>query len=304
MVATLTFYYGPMYAGKSSALLAKAAQYELAERETQTFVASPDAPAGPHPGRPLRGTLRSVTSRAEGTRPRSAVVIGPEPGGSSVLASIREAGTYPSHVFVDEAQFLSRESVKWLKHAVDMLGVDVSCFGLRTDFRGELFDGSALLFACADRLVELKGLCAHSAANGTPCTYPATMNLRLDRKGAAVVDECALQVDTSSVYSSVCRAHHTWALRPKFDYETCRVSPKRARDDGDDGNCSDGSDEVVETVVTVKTVKTVKTVTTVVAAEPAAADQVDEAQRAEELAAHGECADCGQPDTGYCQCTA
>jgi len=295
MAATLTFYYGPMYAGKSSALLAKASQYDVRELRTHTYTVHRSRAGLPRPP-----AMQSVTSRMDGNTPRPAMVIGAEPEGVSALDALQADKDRPAHAFVDEAQFLTREDVKKLKHAVDVLGVNVSCFGLRTDFRGELFEGSALLFACADRLVELQGLCAHDAGRprglcahgaGRPCKRPATMNLRLDGAGSAVVDECAPQVDTSSAYSSVCRAHHVWAHTHKHGAQ--RAPPKRAR-----ANDDDDDDDVVETVVTVKTVKTVKTVVAV------AGDHVDATYgRAEEVATYGGCVDCGEPDTGYCRCT-
>jgi thymidine kinase len=292
MTAVLTFHYGPMYAGKSTALLAKASQYDVRGLNTHTYTVHRI-----RGGLPRAPAMQPVTSRMDGNTPRPAMVIGAEPVGVSALDALRADKDRPAHVFVDEAQFLTREDVKKLKHAVDVLGVSVSCFGLRTDFRGEIFEGSALLFACADSLVELQALCAIKHEEKL-CKCPATMNLRLDAvvPGRVVVDEGAPQVDTASAYISVCRAHHVWALTHKDS--ALSALPKRARDDDDDG---DDDDDVVETVKTVVTVKTVKTV---VAVASVAGDHIDETYgRAEEIATYGGCADCGAPDTGYCRCT-
>ncbi len=102
-------------------------------------------------------------------------------------------------VFVDEAQFLSREQVMQLARAVDYLNVPVLCFGLRTDFRGALFPGSEQLLAIADELSELKTIC--------DCGRKATMNLRIDASGAAVTGGQSIEIGGNERYVPLCRKH-------------------------------------------------------------------------------------------------
>ena len=105
----------------------------------------------------------------------------------------------PIHcVLVDESQFLTREQVHELSEVVDTLDIPVLCYGLRTDFRGELFTGSQYLLAWSDKLVELKTICF--------CGRKASMVLRLDQEGEQVV------IGGNERYVSVCRKHYKEAL--------------------------------------------------------------------------------------------
>jgi len=101
-------------------------------------------------------------------------------------------------VFVDEAQFLSRDHVWQLARVGDELGLPVLCYGLRTDFQGHLFEGSAELLAIADDLREARTICH--------CGRKATMNLRHDAKGAAVTEGAQVGVAKTD-YESLCRKH-------------------------------------------------------------------------------------------------
>ncbi len=101
-------------------------------------------------------------------------------------------------VLVDEAQFLSRAQVWQLSEVVDRLRVPVLCYGLRTDFRGELFEGSQFLLAWADELEEIKTIC-HSGSK-------ATMTVRVDAQGHAVQDGPQVEIGGNERYVSVSRA--------------------------------------------------------------------------------------------------
>ena len=101
-------------------------------------------------------------------------------------------------VLCDEAQFLSADQVWQLSDVVDELRIPVLCYGLRTDFRGALFPGSETLLAIADELVEIKTIC-HSGKK-------ATMNLRVDDSGAAVLDGPQVEIGGNERYVSVSRA--------------------------------------------------------------------------------------------------
>lgn len=102
-------------------------------------------------------------------------------------------------VFIDEAQFLEAEQVWQLARAVDDLGVPVMCFGLRVDFRGELFPGSATLLALADEMREIRTICH--------CGKKATMVVRQDGEGNVLRDGAQVQIGGNETYVSLCRRH-------------------------------------------------------------------------------------------------
>ncbi|MEM9344013.1 MAG: thymidine kinase [Pseudomonadota bacterium] len=102
-------------------------------------------------------------------------------------------------VFVDEAQFLEKAQVWQLARAVDDLGVPVMCYGLRVDFRGELFPGSAALLAWADEMRECRTICH--------CGKKATMVIRQDDTGRVMRDGEQVQIGGNETYTSLCRRH-------------------------------------------------------------------------------------------------
>jgi len=101
-------------------------------------------------------------------------------------------------VLVDEAQFLNKAQVWQLSEVVDQLRIPVLCYGLRTDFRGELFEGSQYLLAWADEMQEIKTIC-HSGKK-------ATMTVRVDENGFAVQDGPQVEIGGNDRYVSVSRA--------------------------------------------------------------------------------------------------
>ncbi len=116
-----------------------------------------------------------------------------------------EHALQPIHcVLVDESQFLTREQVLALSEVVDELDIPVLCYGLRTDFRGELFAGSQYLLAWSDKLVELKTICF--------CGRKASMVLRLDQAGKPYADGEQVVIGGNERYVSVCRKHYKEAL--------------------------------------------------------------------------------------------
>ena len=108
-------------------------------------------------------------------------------------------------VLVDEAQFLTRDQVLQLCRLCDEVGIPVLCYGLRTDFVGQLFEGSAALLALADALVELKAVCE--------CGRKATMNLRVDADGHAVASGEQTEIGGNDRYIALCRRHFFERLR-------------------------------------------------------------------------------------------
>ena len=102
-------------------------------------------------------------------------------------------------VFIDEAQFLTPYQVWELARAVDDLGVPVMCYGLRVDFQGKLFPGSATLLALADEMREIRTICH--------CGKKATMVIRQDETGKALIDGDQIQIGGNETYVSLCRRH-------------------------------------------------------------------------------------------------
>ena len=103
-------------------------------------------------------------------------------------------------VFVDEAQFLTKEQVRSLSKISDKLDIPVMCYGIRTDFQGELFNGSSELLAIADNLNELKTICSE-------CDKKATMVVRLDENGDVILEGEKILVGGNEIYKTVCRKH-------------------------------------------------------------------------------------------------
>ena len=102
-------------------------------------------------------------------------------------------------VLIDEAQFLTQNQVIQLGKVVDELDIPVLAFGIRTDFQGNLFEGSKYLLAWADNLKEIKTVCH--------CGRKATMVLRLNAKGEVVSDGTQIEIGGEEKYVSVCRKH-------------------------------------------------------------------------------------------------
>jgi thymidine kinase len=109
-------------------------------------------------------------------------------------------------VLVDEAQFLSAGQVAQLARVCDVLDVPVLAYGLRTDFQGRLFEGSARLLAIADALIEIKSVCV--------CGRKAIMNLRVDAQGRAIAEGAQTEIGGNDRYVALCRRHFTEALAP------------------------------------------------------------------------------------------
>ena len=109
-------------------------------------------------------------------------------------------------IFIDEAQFLDKDQVWQLARAVDDLGVPIMCYGLRVDFQGELFPGSAALLALADEMREIRTICH--------CGKKATMVIRQDDQGNALIKGDQVQIGGNETYVSLCRRHWREAVEP------------------------------------------------------------------------------------------
>ena len=190
-MAKLYFYYASMNAGKSSTLLQTAFNYGERGMRVSLWTAALD-------DRPGFGAISSrIGLSSDAHRFESDTDIE-----ARVLA---DHGEYSiACVLVDEAQFLTREQVWQLARLADDGGIPVLCYGLRTDFQGELFPGSAALLGIADHLVEMKAVC--------DCGRKATMNLRVDANGKAVSQGAQTEIGGNDRYVAMCRKHFREAL--------------------------------------------------------------------------------------------
>jgi thymidine kinase len=186
-MAKLYFYYSTMNAGKSTALLQAAHNYAERGMSVRMFIARLDEQAG--------GRIKSrIGLEAEATRFDAE---------TDFWALLSKSQTHC--VLIDEAQFLSTSQVRQLARLVDEANIPVMCYGLRTDFRGELFPGSASLLAWADTLSELKTICC--------CGRKATMVVRVSPDG--IVERAGQQIEIggNERYVSLCRKHFSESLK-------------------------------------------------------------------------------------------
>ncbi|MGB0372809.1 MAG: thymidine kinase [Opitutales bacterium] len=191
-MAQVYFYYSAMNAGKSTSLLQSSYNYQ--ERGMNTLLLTPAI------------DKRSGTANIASRIGLSVEAIVFE-NATDLRALIRQRHVAkPIHcVLIDEAQFLSREQVEQLCDAADQDNIPVLCYGLRTDFQGKLFDGSAALLGWADNLIELKTICH--------CGSKATMNLRTDSDGRPIRDGAQIEIGGNERYVALCRKHYREAMQ-------------------------------------------------------------------------------------------
>ncbi len=190
-MAKLYFYYSTMNAGKSTALLQASYNYGERGMRTLVFTAKLDDRGG--------GKVHSRIGLAREARHFM-------PGGN-LFEEIRAAHLQAplGCVLTDESQFLEPAQVQQLARVVDELNVPVLCYGLRTDFRGQLFPGSAQLLAWADNLVELKSICH--------CGRKATMVVRVSADGAVEREGAQVEIGGNERYVPLCRRHFVQAMQ-------------------------------------------------------------------------------------------
>lgn len=189
-MAKLYFYYSTMNAGKSTALLQAAYNYAERGMATRLFIARLDDRA--------QGRIASrIGIAAEASR---------FDADTDFWAML--SGTPVHCVLIDEAQFLSKTQVRQLARVVDEANIPVMCYGLRTDFRGELFPGSAALLAWADTLTELKTICC--------CGRKATMVVRVAPDGLVERAGQQIEIGGNERYVSLCRKHFSESIRTGY----------------------------------------------------------------------------------------
>ena len=190
-MAKLYFHFSTMNAGKSTVLLQAAHNYRERGMTPYLMVARVDDRAG----------AGQIASRIGISAP--ADVFGPGEDLFRKLKTRLDQGPVAC-AFVDEAQFLTETQVWQLARAVDDLDVPVMCYGLRVDFRGQLFPGSATLLALADEMREVRTICH--------CGKKATMVIRQDENGRALKEGAQVQIGGNETYVSLCRRHWRAAM--------------------------------------------------------------------------------------------
>ncbi|MGV2935072.1 thymidine kinase [Providencia sp. AGC89] len=191
-MAQLYFYYSAMNAGKSTSLLQSSYNYNERGMRTVIFTAEID-------NRFAQGKVSSrIGLFAE------ALVYSTTTDMAEVIK--RENQLQKVHcVLIDECQFLTKKQVEELCDIVDNEDIPVLCYGLRTDFAGQLFAGSQYLLAWADKLVELKTVCY--------CGRKANKVLRIGSDGIAVYEGAQVDIGGNEKYISVCRKHYSEAIK-------------------------------------------------------------------------------------------
>ncbi|SHG57382.1 thymidine kinase [Cognatishimia maritima] len=186
VMAKLYFQYSTMNAGKSTVLLQAAHNYRERGMTPFLLTAQLDDRAG-------EGRIASRIGISDEAQTFTA-----DEDLFAVLEDRMAQGNVAC-VFIDEAQFLTKDQVWQLARAVDDLNVPVMCYGLRVDFRGELFPGSSALLALADEMREVRTICH--------CGKKATMVVRHDAGGKALQDGAQVQIGGNETYVSLCRRH-------------------------------------------------------------------------------------------------
>lgn len=178
-MAKLYFRYGTVNSAKTLNLLAVAHNYRQQGKR----------PLLVKPALDTRWGQECITARA-GLQEKADVICEP----STVITSDQLQGT--ACILVDEAQFLTKHQVQQLHEMAHLRNLPAICYGLRTDFQGELFPGSATLLALADEMDEMKTIC--------DCGRKATMNMRVDANNRKVTEGAQVEIGGNARYRSVC----------------------------------------------------------------------------------------------------
>lgn len=191
-MAKLYFNYGVMNAGKSLNLIKDAYNYEESGRLVIAFKPSADK--------------RSAAIESRVGLARDAVCLAPDDDVYAVFKRAHERSQSEqqagySAVFVDECQFLTAQQIVQLSDIVDQLDIPVLCYGLRTDAFGALFEGSAKLFAIADEIREIKGMCRYSPSK-------ATFVMRVDEHGECIKEGEQVCIGGNERYVSCSRKQY------------------------------------------------------------------------------------------------
>ena len=185
-MAKLHFFYSTMNAGKSTSLLQSNHNYLESNLDTIIFL----------PDETNKSSNGQIVSRI-GLKAKAVIA---DKDFNFIVYIKKNKTSKLSCILIDEAQFLSKIQIRQLGEVADKLNIPVMCYGIRTDFRGELFEGSSELLALADNLIELKTICYD-------CGRKATMVVRVDKDGGVVTEGSKIQIGGNDQYTPVCRKH-------------------------------------------------------------------------------------------------
>ena len=185
-MAKLHFFYSTMNAGKSTSLLQSNHNYLESNLDTIIFL----------PDETNKSSKGQIVSRI-GLKAKAVIA---DKDFNFIVYIKKNKTSKLSCILIDEAQFLSKIQIRQLGEVADKLNITVMCYGIRTDFRGELFEGSSELLALADNLIELKTICYD-------CGRKATMVVRVDKDGEVVTEGSKIQIGGNDQYTPVCRKH-------------------------------------------------------------------------------------------------
>jgi len=191
-MAKLYFSYSAMNAGKSTTLLQASHNYRERGMHTMLLTAKLDQRSGDG----QIGSRIGLQSQA--------FVFEPTTDMKALIGTEHERQNIDC-VLIDEAQFLTENHVWELADIVDELGIPLMCYGLRTDFQGNMFPGSARLLAIADNIREIRTICH--------CGRKATMVVRQDANGQVILDGDQVEIGGNDKYVSLCRHHWKLAIK-------------------------------------------------------------------------------------------
>ena len=185
-MAKVHFFYSTMNAGKSTALLQSNYNYNERGMDTLLFLPKVDADANKNKIHSRIGLIANAIS------------VDTNFDFFEYVQNFRKEKKVDA-ILIDEVQFLTKDQVRQICKISDNLNIPSMCYGIRTDFRGELFEGSSELLALADNLIELKTVC--------DCGRKATMVVRLDESGNVITAGEKIQIGGNDTYKVYCRKH-------------------------------------------------------------------------------------------------
>ncbi len=180
-MAKLYFYYSTMNAGKTTALLQSKYNYEKTNINTMTFI-------------PKIANKYGIIESRIGISTKAIVIDNK----FNIFKYVLNNKKQKNYIFIDEVQFLKKKNIFQLINIVDNLNINVYTYGLRTDFKSELFEGSKYLLSFADEIIEIKTICF--------CGKKATMNVRLNQNGKKTISGNKIEIN-KSLYVQTCRKH-------------------------------------------------------------------------------------------------
>ncbi len=200
MSAKLRFFYGPMGSSKSLRLLATAHDFDEKNIPILVLKPSTDTRDGKDKVKSRAGLERDCISVEQSANLYAAI----NEYNHVRMAELKDPLKW---ILVDECQFLTEEQVNQLSDVVDFIGINVICYGLRTDFKSKLFPASKRLFELADEIEEIKTSCV--------CGEKATINARFSQDGEIIAEGNQILIGGDDKYKAICRKDWKKLMRKK-----------------------------------------------------------------------------------------